>query len=264
MYRHGLRLLSLGAQSFDDKVLQWMHRTHSADQTHAAVRNAREAGIANLSLDLIFALPEALGRDWSRNVRTAIDLQPTHLSLYGLTIEPHTPLARWVRQGSVQEGPEDRYEAEFLQAHDLARAAGFDHYELSSFARPGFRSRHNAAYWLGAPYLGLGPAAHGYDGVARRWNAPAYAAWRRTVLASDDPVAGSETLSETNRDMERLYLQLRTTEGTVISEGERVMAEPWVRSKWAALSGDVLRLTPQGWLRMDAIVTALTHLRSHY
>ncbi len=166
----GVTRVSLGAQSFDDAVLRWMHRTHDATQIASAVASLRAAGIDNVSLDMIFALPRSLDRDWRADLERALALEPAHVSLYGLTVEHGTPLGRWVARGDAAEAGEDSYEQEFLCAHDTLAAAGFDHYEVSNFALPGKRSRHNSSYWLGAPYAALGPSAHGFDGARRWWN----------------------------------------------------------------------------------------------
>ena len=129
--------LSLGSQSFDDRVLEWMHRTHDASAIERAVATARAGGIHNLSLDLIFALPSELERDLERDVRRLAALEPDHVSLYGLTVESATPLGRWVARGDAVERPEEGYEAEFLTAHALLTSAGLEHYEVSNYALPG-------------------------------------------------------------------------------------------------------------------------------
>ena len=258
----GVNRLSLGSQSFDERVLHWMHRTHDAGQIGRAVEAARRGGIGNLSLDLIFALPESLGRDWSRDLDAALALEPDHLSLYGLTVEAHTPLARWRERGEVSETPEERYEAEFLLAHERMTAAGLEHYEVSSFGRPGRRSRHNSSYWTGVPYVGLGPAAHEYDGVARRWNLASYPRWLDALRAGRDPAEAREVLSEENRTAEAVYLGLRTTDGLRLAPHELPTAERWVAASWGELAGAVLRLTPLGWLRLDALAASLTAHRS--
>src|SRR2546430_5592193 len=169
----GINRVSLGAQSFDDGVLAWMHRSHDAARIGAAVRTLRAAGIDNISLDLIFALPAELKRDWERDLEMAMSLRPQHLSLYGLTVEERTPLARWISRGAVVPPEDDRYAAEYLLAHARLAAGGYRFYEVSNACHDGFRSRHHSAYWSGPPYLGLGPAAHSYDGRTRRWNVPA-------------------------------------------------------------------------------------------
>lgn len=261
----GVNRLSIGSQSFDDDVLRWMHRTHDARAIRRAVEAARAGGIENLSLDLIFALPVSVRRSWERDVAEALALEPEHLSLYGLTIEPHTPLGRWHSRGAVDESPEERYEAEFLHAHSAASAAGLEHYEISNFGRPGKHSRHNSSYWAGAPYVGLGPSAHEFDGAVRRWNEPAYARWLELVRGEQDPVAGSETLNDENRRAEAVYLGLRTCAGLSLADAELARVEPWVRSGWGdVVDGNRLVLTPLGWLRLDALAADLTLVRSRY
>jgi oxygen-independent coproporphyrinogen-3 oxidase len=261
----GVNRLSIGAQSFDDRVLAWMHRTHDATAIGRSVDAARRGGIENVSLDLIFALPSEVERSWTRDVAQALDLEPSHVSLYGLTVEPHTPLGRWRSRGDVNEAPDERYESEFLHAHDAMTGAGFDHYEVSNFGRSGLRSRHNSSYWNESPYAGLGPSSHEYDGQNRRWNTSAYVDWLRKVGAGRDPMEQSEELSLENRTAERVYLGLRTTDGLVLSEPEIHRAMPWIDARWATIDPDRrIRLTPLGWLRLDALAADLTHLRSRY
>ncbi len=264
--RAGITRLSIGIQSFDDRVLRWMHRVHDAATAEAAVHIVRAAGFNDFSLDLIFAVPDALERDWHRDVDRMLALDPTHLSLYGLTVEPHTPLGRWHARGDVQETSEDRYAAEFLDAHERLRLAGFEHYEVSNFARPGWRARHNSAYWRVVPYLGIGPAAHGFDGRVRRWNVPAYGEWSTAVRAGEDPLEGSEELSHGNRAAESVYLGLRTADGLVVTPSERDHIGPWMEAGWVewidGIRQDRLRCTVQGWLRLDALAADLTALRS--
>lgn len=259
----GVNRLSLGGQSFDDRVLGWMHRTHDSTAIARAVESARAAGIDNLSLDLIFALPEALRRDFESDVRRLLELQPDHISLYGLTIEPNTPLGRWVERGVTIEQPEEGYELDFRLAHDLLSEAGFEHYEVSNYARPGRRARHNSAYWSGVPYVGLGPAAHGFDGETRRWNARAYADWRERASRGEDPLEGSERLTADNRIAEEIYLGLRSDAGLPLTDADHRAVMPWIDAGWATRSPDGrLRCTLDGWLRLDALAAALTHHRS--
>ena len=258
----GVNRLSLGGQTFDAAALAWMHRTHDAAQTVRAVEIARDGGIDDLSLDLIFALPASVPRDWPADVARALSLAPTHLSLYGLTVEAGTPLGRWAERGEVAEADEERYAAEFLHAHEALAAAGYEHYEVSNFARPGRRARHNSAYWSGAPYLGLGPAAHGFDGRERRWNVAAYAAWTRVLAEGRDPVEGREALDDAMREAESVYLGLRTTDGLVLAPEDGMRTARWEQAGWAERSEGRLRLTAPGWLRLDAIATDLTLARS--
>ena len=260
--RAGVNRVSLGVQSFDDSVLAWMHRTHDAERAATAARALADGGIVNWSLDLIFALPDALGRDWKRDVDRAVALEPPHISLYGLTVEAHTPIAHWRERGDAVEGTEDAYETEYLHADRALTAAGYVHYEVSNFGRPSRFSRHNRGYWTGASYVGLGPAAHGFDGITRRWNEREYAAWLSRISEQSDPIGGFETLSEENRVAERVYLGLRTSDGLALAPEELAHVGPWVDAGWASVSGGTLRLSPTGWLRLDSLAASLTVLRS--
>jgi oxygen-independent coproporphyrinogen III oxidase len=268
----GVTRLSLGAQSFDPGALAWMHRTHTASQIAEAVGIARGGGITSLSLDLIFALPESVPRSWSADLAAALALDPDHLSLYGLTVERSTPLGRWVARGAVTAATDDRYAEDYLAAHAALLAVGFEHYEVSSFAKPGARSRHNGGYWSGAAYAGLGPGAHGFDGDVRRWNIGAYTAWAQRALRGEDPVADLEALTDDNRLSERLYLELRTAAGTVLDTAPdarvQQLVRPWVEAGWARLDrgggGARLSLTVEGWLRLDELVPMLANPGSRY
>jgi oxygen-independent coproporphyrinogen-3 oxidase len=261
----GVNRLSIGAQSFDDDVLAWMHRTHDSAAVPRAVESARSGGIDNVSLDLIFALPQGVRRSWESDVGRALELDPSHLSLYGLTVEPRTPLGRSHSRGEVRESPDERYEAEFLQAHDALTSAGFEHYEVSNFGKPGLHSRHNSAYWTGEAYAGLGPSAHEFDGSTRRWNVTAYTDWLRLVLAGQDPLDASEDLTSENRLAEQVYLGLRTREGFATTEAEASRVQAWIDARWATTgpNGRIV-LTALGWLRLDALAADLTHVRSCY
>lgn len=254
----GVNRVSLGAQSFDPTVLEWMHRTHSSEQIGIAFRTLREAGVVNISLDLIFALPERLRRDWSADIDRALQLAPDHVSLYGLTVESHTPLGRWRDRGEVVEAPEERYETEFMVAHNRLGAAGFQHYEVSNFALPNRRSKHNSSYWTGAPYAALGPSAHSFDGRVRSWNVAAYTDWDRRLRCGKTVIGGSEELTDENRLSERVYLGLRTTDGLRATDAEIDLARPWLDAGWAEASNGTIILTATGFLRLDALAASLT------
>jgi oxygen-independent coproporphyrinogen III oxidase len=255
----GVNRVSLGVQSFDPVVLQWMHRTHTADQAAEAVAVLRASGIDNLSLDLIFGLPAALGRNWEADLAAALSLAPDHLSLYGLTVEPHTPLGRWTDRGEVAPADEDRYAAEFLAAHAALGRAGLEHYEVSNAARPGHRARHNSGYWRRAPFLGLGPSAHSGWGRYRRWNLRDWAAYQRAGEAGHSLVEGEERLDDDAVALEQVYLGLRTIDGLPADRLPEETTGGWIEAGWAAVHADGrLRLTPEGWLRLDALVAAAT------
>lgn len=258
----GINRISLGVQSFHQPTLAWMHRAHDAARVVAAVRALRRAGFGNISADLIFAVPQSLGRPWVADLDALLSLEPEHVSLYGLTVEPGTALGRWVDRGLASEAPEEVYEWEYVTAHERMASAGYEHYEVSNFARPGHLACHNRAYWSGAAYLGLGPAAHGFDGQVRRWNTKGYREWEGLVSDGRDPLEGMERVSPAGRATERAYLELRTTAGTVLSNEELTLARPWVQSGWGRLVEGRLVLTARGWLRLDSLAAVLANVRT--
>lgn len=254
----GFNRVSLGAQSFSPRVLEWMHRTHSAEQTEGAFSTLRAAGFRNISLDLIYALPASLQRDWPADLERALALGPEHLSLYGLTVESGTPLGRWTARGESIPVTEDRAAEEFVYAHERIEAAGFEHYEVSNASKPGLRARHNSAYWERKPFIGLGPSAHSAVGTTRAWNVRAWEEYRRRTSANQSPQAESELLGETQVALEELYLGLRTKGGLPASRVPESFVKSWRAEGWALEAGGRLRLTAEGWLRLDALVASLT------
>jgi len=255
-HRAGVNRVSLGVQSFEPRVLAWMHRTHTAEQVPLAVSVLRDAGIDNLSLDLIFALPRELERDWSADLDRGLALAPDHLSLYGLTVEPHTPLGRWTARAETRPLDDESYAAEFLTLVARIEAAGFDHYEVSNAARPGRRARHNSAYWRRAPFIGLGPSAHSGFGATRQWNVRDWAAYERSAAEGRSLVAGHEVLEPGALLLEERYLGLRTSDGLPPGALPDAILAAWRTQGWATVT-DRVRLTPEGWLRLDALVAAL-------
>ncbi|HWA16630.1 MAG TPA: radical SAM family heme chaperone HemW [Gemmatimonadales bacterium] len=254
----GINRVSLGVQSFDPAVLRWMHRTHVAGQVAPAVAALRNAGIESISLDLIYALPAELQRDWSADLDQVLALFPDHLSLYGLTVEPHTPLGRWVDRGEVHTTPDERYAVEFLEAHARLTAAGYAHYEVSNYGRPGRIAQHNSAYWRRVPYLGLGPSAHSANGNRRWWNIREWAEWDAALADGKESVAGQEELSPESIQVEELYLGLRTSNGLAVNLLPPDLLRSWRNEGWAEESDGHVRLTPEGWLRLDALVASVT------
>ena len=261
----GATRVSLGVQSFDPAVLAWMHRPHEAPAVGRAMTRLREAGLPQVSVDLMFALPEELEQDLARDLDQALALEPDHISAYGLTLEPRTPYARWVTGKRVTPAPDERYATEFLLVHDRLTAVGFDHYEVSNYAgsRNGapLRARHNGAYWTGRPYLGLGPAAHGYDGGRRRWNEREWTAYERAVLGGRDPVAGEEALTPEQRALEAAYLGLRSSHGIDPVLGARLNHRAVLAAAsvgWLTTTDGWVRATPRGWLVLDELTALLT------
>ncbi len=266
----GIDRVSLGVQSFHPGVLEWMHRSHGPGAVARAVKLLRRAGIRSISFDLIFALPEALGHDFHSDLRAAVALEPDHLSIYGLSVEPRTPLSRWISRGAIAPPREERYAEEFLSAHEFLSVHGFEHYEISNYARPGFRARHNSAYWRGDPYAGLGPAAHRYGCApsgdwARAWNVDQWAAYEPLVLRGADPTAEREILTLEKRALEAVYLRLRTSEGISWADPlirtalrNRSLLDLVIAKGWLQNTGERLVPTPEGWLRLDELAVCLT------
>lgn len=209
--QEGVNRLSIGIQSFHDRDLQWMHRRHTARSAIEAVRAARQAGFDNLSIDLIYGLPHMTLEEWRDNLQQALALRPEHLSAYHLTIEPQTPFGRAKARGTLQEiDPESSF-AQYQLLRELLCGAGYEHYEISNFALPGRRARHNSLYWHGVPYLGIGPSAHSFDGKRRQWNIAhvgQYLGRTPTVEQTE-----SETLTPDMQYDEYLMTHLRTSDG---------------------------------------------------
>lgn len=256
----GVNRLSIGAQSFHEPTLRWMGRLHGADGPARAVGAAREAGFGNLSLDLIFGLPFRLERDWGSDLFQALLLDPEHVSLYGLTAEPGAPLGRWVGEGRETLADEDRYADEYLLAHERLTAAGFEHYEVSNFGKPGLRSRHNFVYWTGEPYAALGPGAHAFYPPLRRWNVRSWDEYRDRVAAGRSPADGEEVVDEDTGGLERAWLLLRTDRGWPLEDGGdavRTLASSWTARGLARERGGRLRLTAEGWLLLDGLAVEM-------
>jgi oxygen-independent coproporphyrinogen-3 oxidase len=167
---NGINRLSIGVQSFFDDDLKWMNRAHSAQQSVQSILLAQEEGINNLTIDLIYGTPTLGNENWEKNFKQAVTLNIPHLSCYALTVEPKTALAKMIAQHKIGDIDSERQATQFLLLTDWATAAGYEHYEISNFAKPGMRSKHNSAYWQGKKYLGLGPSAHSFNGTARQWN----------------------------------------------------------------------------------------------
>jgi oxygen-independent coproporphyrinogen-3 oxidase len=256
----GVNRISLGAQTFHEPTLEWMGRLHGPAGPARAFTAAREAGIGNVSIDLIFGVPSRLGRDWGQDLFRALLLEPEHVSLYGLTAEKAAPLGRWVDEGRETLADEDRYADEYLLAHHTLTGAGFEHYEVSNFGRPGLRSRHNFVYWTGEPYAALGPGAHAFYPPLRRWNVRGWDDYRERIAAGRLPTDGEETVDEDTGGLERAWLVLRTDAGWPMEDAGdevRALATQWTERKWAVERGGRLRLTAEGWLLLDTLAVQM-------
>ena len=256
----GVDRVSFGAQTFHAPTLRWMGRLHGPDGPARAVAAARAAGFRRVSLDLIFGVPVRLGRDLPGDLDRLLDLDPEHVSVYGLTAEARTPLGRWVATGRERMPDEDRYVEEYLAVSDRLREDGYVHYEVSNFARPGHEAVHNAAYWRGAAYLGLGNGAHSYVPPRRWWNRRSWVEYREWLERGASPRDGEETVVPATAELERLWLGLRTREGLGVPElsaRQVELAHQWRRNGWAEHDPDRVRLTPSGWLLLDRLAVEL-------
>ncbi|NOY57512.1 MAG: radical SAM family heme chaperone HemW [Calditrichaeota bacterium] len=209
----GINRLTIGTQSFNDRDLKFLTRIHSAAQAEKAILSAQKAGFQNIGIDLIFALPGQTLRDWENNLRKAIRLKPQHISMYGLTFEEGTPLTISLRLGKVEKCSEELERQMYLLGKQFLQDAGYEHYEISSFALPGFRSRHNQKYWDDSPYLGLGPSAHSYNGRRRQWNVADVSKYLQHLDKGNLPIENEEEISQDHRKLELLLLGLRRVEG---------------------------------------------------
>ncbi len=256
----GVNRISLGVQTFHEPALRWMGRLHGPEGALAALEAARDAGIDNVSLDLIFALPASTGRSWTDDLDRVLALGVPHVSLYGLSVEPNTALGRAVGEGRAPPVDVERYRAEFLTAAEVLSAAGYEHYEVSNFAVPGFRSRHNAVYWGGAPYLGLGNGAHGFARPVRRWNVRSWEDYSARMQRGASPVAEEERLDDEAYRLERVWLGLRTRSGVPrpeIGSPADVLVSEWRSGGLAECFGERVRLTAEGWLVLDRLAVDL-------
>ncbi len=245
----GVNRVSMGVQSFEDQILRLIGRRHTARQAMDAVANLREAGISNISIDLIFGLPGQTVTSWTASVEQAIALKPQHISAYGLTYEEGTRLWHQRERGEVVEVPEEQCLEMYRVLVDELQAAGYEHYEISNFALPGYHSRHNSSYWDDTPYLGLGAAAHSYDGKVRRWNPHDLRQYMDKVLAGE-LACELEELSRSERYDERVMLELRTARGVDV---ERLRVdfgdEAWryfIREATGHVEAGNLRVTEDG------------------
>ncbi len=209
----GVTRVSLGAQSFDPATLSFLGRAHGADDVADAVAILRDAGIANLGIDLITAVPGRDAAALNRDIDRALALEPNHVSAYTLSVEDGTPLAALVDMGAVKPVAEDQALADYDLVRTRLAAAGFRHYEISNFARPGMECRHNLLYWSGGEYLGCGPAAHSHRGGARWGNVRTLEAWADVVSRGWTPVAFEERLAPEKRARETLVFSLRRLDG---------------------------------------------------
>jgi oxygen-independent coproporphyrinogen-3 oxidase len=261
----GVNRVSIGVQSFQPPVLRRLGRLHGPEEAVRALKQGREARISNLSLDLIFGLPAKAGRDWIRDLDSALAMEVPHLSLYGLSVEKAAPLARAVDIGAVIPLAEEEFNEQFLDASERLSSEGYRHYEVSNFARPGFECRHNRKYWGLAPHLDLGNGAHSFRAPRRRWNPRKWDAYRTAYMGEEPWWDSEEYLGEEMVRLLRTWLGLRTDRGIRMSDlnlAAKGAVAKWISRGWATREAGQLRLTPSGWLLLDHLVVELDSAQS--
>lgn len=264
----GINRLSIGIQSFQDRILHWMNRAHTAQEAMEAVQLAQKHGFDEITVDLIYGIPGMTTAEWTSNIEQVTQLKVQHVSAYCLTVEPGTALAHQIRTGRINAAPDDQSIQELSILTQWVKSAGGLRYEISNFAFEGHIARHNTNYWKGKPYLGIGPSAHSFDGDrTRRWNVANNNIYLRSVR--DGLVDHErEVLSDVNRFNEHMMTGLRTMWGVNFSD----FPDHWRRhlemnvkdelaqfehQGWLEHQSDRIWLTHEGWLRADAIAAEL-------
>ena len=258
----GINRLSIGVQSFLDDELTLMNRAHNASQALSAVEHAKKE-FGNVSIDLLFGNPNTTLDDWKRNLDYALQLEVPHISSYALTLEPKTALERFVDKGVVSLLEEKVVEAQFHHLVDTLTQAGYDHYELSSFGKPGYHSQNNTGYWQGKTYLGIGPSAHGFDGNQRYWNVSNNASYMQQIAKGELPQT-IEKLSVVDRFNESIMIGLRASWGVSLVAMENDLglryrqhledqAKRFVDEGLLHIENSALKTTPKGAFLADGI-----------
>jgi len=263
----GINRLSVGIQSFLQEELVWMNRVHSAAESLICIDKIRSAGFTNFSVDLIYGSPILSDADWKKNVDLVIEKNIPHISCYALTVEPKTALDKMIALHKKEPVDAEKQSRQFLLLMDWMEAAGYEHYEISNFAKPGLRSRHNSSYWSGESYFAFGPAAHAFDGKHRRWNVANNSLYIQALQKDIIPFE-EETLTETQQLNEYIMTSLRTMEGldlNVVSKsfGEKFSNELLATSHKFESTGKLkidngkIILTKEGKLFADGIAADL-------
>lgn len=269
-YLDGLRhlpvnRLSIGIQSFGSEDLHFLNRIHSSEQAMTSLELARRKGFDNLSIDLIYGIPTLTAERWHENLHRAFSFHIPHISAYALTVEPSTALEHLIRRGKIQAPDEEGMVEHFHILCDQMERYGYTHYEISNFCRDDMYSRHNVSYWTNEPYLGLGPAAHSYNGHSRQWNKADLTSWLDS-LSIDQPSFDLESLSPDQHYNEYVMTSLRTiwgcsTEAVLRQFGQEYnshllrMAARWIESGHLTMQDNILKLTRSGMLFADRIAS---------
>ena len=263
----GINRMSIGIQSFRESDLQWMNRAHTVEEGLNCIRIAQDSGISNLSVDLIYGLPDLSLEEWKEHVKRVIDMGVQHISAYCLTVEEKTSLHHLVNQQKLRPANEDEQHDQFLALLEIMEQNGYEQYEISNFARPGFRAVHNSNYWKRIPYIGIGPSAHSYAKKKRRWNIANNRSYMKAINAKEKWYE-TEVLDKRAIWNELLLTGLRTSEGVERNEltswdsftttDEQQIAQ-FEELGWLKTSNDRLVLTKKGRLMADHIASSLFH-----
>ena len=267
LYSLGVNRVSMGAQTFSDERLAFIHRRHKAHQVKEAVENLRNAGITNISIDLMFGFHDETVENWKCDIEQALSLGVQHISAYSLMYEEGTPLYRLLENGKIKEINEELSLEMYDTLINLLSDAGYEHYEISNFALPGLYSRHNSSYWDGTPYLGLGAAAHSYDGEVRRCNIADLRGYMHHII-DQDVAYSEERLSPSEQYDETVMLALRTARGLDTSiihhrfgqdiyDYLMLQARPHIAAGLLTAQAGWLRLTPEAVMVSDNIIIDL-------
>jgi oxygen-independent coproporphyrinogen III oxidase len=265
-WRHvGINRISIGLQSFNNEELKWMNRAHDAREGIDSVKRAQDKGFTNLSVDLIYGSKFQDLKNWEQTLNTTIGLEVAHISSYNLTIEKKTGLGVAFSRGLEPGVSEELSSAEFLLMTDLLSSTGYEHYEISNFAKPGRQAVHNGNYWKQRPYLGIGPSAHSFDGESRQWNVSNNNAYI-TAMRTRTPFFEKEVLTSRDRYNEYVLTRLRTSWGCDVTELGRMFGEPalvhflsqaGLKREMFEVSGSQYRLRKEARLLADGIASDL-------
>jgi oxygen-independent coproporphyrinogen-3 oxidase len=258
----GINRLSIGVQSFFEEDLLWMNRAHNAQQAIESLQSAIKK-FDNITIDLIYGHPLLTNEKWKQNVEKVIALNIPHISCYALTVEPKTPLHKMIREKKKEDIQQEKQAEQFLLLMEWLENAGYDHYEISNFARPDRRSRHNSSYWQGKKYLGLGPSAHSFNGKSRQWNISNNNTYIESIEKDEIPFE-EEILTPSQKANEYIMTSLRTMEGLDISKIPEAMShelrsasKKFIESGELILKENKLLLTREGKLFADGIAADL-------
>lgn len=263
----GVNRLSIGFQTFENNGLEWMNRAHDAQKAEQSFEHAREAGFENISIDLIYALPKAKEDRWHFDLKKALTIDPEHISLYGLTIEERTVFGKRKKDGQLIELPEEKAAEQYLFAIEHLTSFGYQLYEVSNFAKSGYESKHNTAYWSGVEYLGIGPGAHSFNGHSRQFNIRNNPKYLKSMEVGDQ-FYEIETLTEIQKLNEHILTSLRKANGLSLAtastkfgvdvlKDHREVLTTYKDHALLVITNDSIRLTAKGFLVADDVALQL-------